>query len=75
MAHQIDTTSLNRASYASTQREWHGLGELMPMGADIETWAQHLVSRVGEVPLLASGCVLSNAVLDHDLVCHLLSPS
>lgn len=40
MAHQIDTTSLNRASYASTKREWHGLGELMPMGADIETWAQ-----------------------------------
>ena len=40
MAHQIDTTSLNRASYASTQREWHGLGELMPMGSDIETWAQ-----------------------------------
>lgn len=40
MAHQIDTTSLNRASYASTQREWHGLGELMPVGADIETWAQ-----------------------------------
>lgn len=40
MAHQIDTTSLNRASYASTRREWHGLGELMPAGADIETWAQ-----------------------------------
>lgn len=40
MAHQIDTTSLNRASYASTKREWHGLGELMPVGADIETWAQ-----------------------------------
>lgn len=38
--HQIDTTSLNRASYASTKREWHGLGELMPVGADIETWAQ-----------------------------------
>ena len=38
--HQIDTTSLNRASYASTQREWHGLGELMPAGQDIETWAQ-----------------------------------
>ena len=38
--HQIDTTSLNRASYASTRREWHGLGELMPAGADIETWAQ-----------------------------------
>lgn len=40
MAHQIDTVSLNRASYASTKREWHGLGELMPAGADIETWAQ-----------------------------------
>ena len=40
MSHMIDTTSLNRASYASTQREWHGLGELMPVGADIETWAQ-----------------------------------
>lgn len=39
MAHQIDTVSLNRASYASTQREWHGLGELMPAGQDIETWA------------------------------------
>lgn len=39
MADQIDTTSLNRASYASTQREWHGLGELMPTGQDIETWA------------------------------------
>lgn len=37
--HQIDTTSLNRASYASTQREWHGLGEMMPAGQDIETWA------------------------------------
>jgi phage/plasmid-like protein (TIGR03299 family) len=40
MAHQIDTTSLNRASYASTQREWHGLGELMPVGQDVEAWAQ-----------------------------------
>jgi len=40
MSHAIDTTSLNRASYASTQREWHGLGELMPAGQDIETWAQ-----------------------------------
>ena len=40
MAHQIDTTSLNRASYASTQREWHGLGELMPAGQDIDAWAQ-----------------------------------
>jgi len=40
MSHAIDTTSLNRASYASTQREWHGLGEFMPAGQDIETWAQ-----------------------------------
>jgi len=40
MAHQLDTVSLGRASYASTQREWHGLGELMPAGQDIETWAQ-----------------------------------
>lgn len=40
MAHQIDTTSLNRASYASTQREWHGLGELMPAGQDIDAWAE-----------------------------------
>ena len=39
MAHEIDTTSIGRASYASTQREWHGLGQLMPAGADIETWA------------------------------------
>lgn len=39
MAHQIDTTSLGRASYASTQREWHGLGELMPAGKSIEEWA------------------------------------
>lgn len=39
MAHQIDTTSLGRASYASTQREWHGLGEFMPVGTDLETWA------------------------------------
>ena len=39
MAHQLDTVSLGRASYASTKREWHGLGELMPAGQDIETWA------------------------------------
>ena len=36
--HQIDTTSLNRASYASTQREWHGLGQLMPIGQTVEQW-------------------------------------
>ena len=40
MAHQIDTVSLGRASYASTQREWHGLGELLPRGADLDTWAR-----------------------------------
>ena len=38
MAHQIDTFSIGRASYASTQREWHGLGELMPVGATVEQW-------------------------------------
>lgn len=40
MAHQLDTVSLGRASYASTQREWHGLGELMPAGQDIDAWAE-----------------------------------
>lgn len=40
MAHQIDTTSIGRASYASTQREWHGLGELMPAGQDVDAWAK-----------------------------------
>jgi phage/plasmid-like protein (TIGR03299 family) len=38
MAHMIDTLSKGRASYASTQREWHGLGELMPAGQTIEQW-------------------------------------
>jgi hypothetical protein len=38
MAHQIDTTSRATASYASTQREWHGLGELMPAGQTVEQW-------------------------------------
>lgn len=28
------------AQYASTQREWHGLGQLMPAGQPIEVWAQ-----------------------------------
>ena len=37
--HQIDTTSIGRASYASTQREWHGLGELLPQGQPLEVWA------------------------------------
>lgn len=36
--HQIDTTSKAFASYASTQREWHGLGQLMPAGASVEEW-------------------------------------
>lgn len=40
MSHEIDTTSIGRASYASTQREWHGLGKLMPADQDIETWVQ-----------------------------------
>jgi len=40
MAHMIDTTSIGRASYASTQREWHGLGEMMPAGQDVEQWAK-----------------------------------
>lgn len=39
MAHQIDTTSIGCASYASTEREWHGLGETMVRGASIEEWA------------------------------------
>jgi phage/plasmid-like protein (TIGR03299 family) len=39
MAHQIMIKN-GVAQYASTQREWHGLGELMPAGQDIETWAQ-----------------------------------
>ena len=38
MAHMIDTTSKAFASYASTQREWHGLGQLMPAGASVEEW-------------------------------------
>lgn len=38
MAHQIDVTSRATASYASTKREWHGLGQLMVPGATIEEW-------------------------------------
>jgi len=38
MAHMIDTTSRATASYASTQREWHGLGQMMTTGASIEEW-------------------------------------
>jgi phage/plasmid-like protein (TIGR03299 family) len=39
MAHQI---SINNgvAQYASTRREWHGLGQLMMPGATIEQWQQ-----------------------------------
>jgi phage/plasmid-like protein (TIGR03299 family) len=37
MAHQISFVG-NKAQYASTQREWHGLGQLMPIGATIEEW-------------------------------------
>ena len=40
MAHQIDETSIGRASYASTQREWHGLGELMLPGQTVEQWQE-----------------------------------
>ena len=40
MAHQIDTVSIGRASYASTQREWHGLGQLMPAGQSVEQWQE-----------------------------------
>lgn len=38
MAHMIDTTSRSTASYASTQREWHGLGQLMAPNQTIEDW-------------------------------------
>ena len=38
MAHEIDTQSRSTASYASTRREWHGLGQLMTAGASIEEW-------------------------------------
>ena len=37
MAHQIAITN-GIAQYASTQREWHGLGQLMPIGATVEEW-------------------------------------
>lgn len=37
MAHQIAITN-GIAQYASTQREWHGLGQLMPLGATVEEW-------------------------------------
>jgi phage/plasmid-like protein (TIGR03299 family) len=39
MAHQIAINN-NVAQYASTQREWHGLGQLMTRGATVEEWQQ-----------------------------------
>ena len=39
MAHQIAITN-GIAQYASTQREWHGLGQLMPAGQSVEQWQQ-----------------------------------
>lgn len=39
MAHQISIVN-GVAQYASTQREWHGLGQLMPIGASVEEWQQ-----------------------------------
>ncbi|MGH7746127.1 MAG: DUF932 domain-containing protein [Candidatus Dormibacteria bacterium] len=38
MSHEIDEVSKGRASYASTKKEWHGLGELMVAGQSIEEW-------------------------------------
>lgn len=38
--HAIDTVSLGRASYASTEREWHTLGELMEPGQSVEEWQE-----------------------------------
>ena len=37
MAHEIAITN-GVAQYASTQREWHGLGQLMQAGASVEDW-------------------------------------
>jgi len=37
MAHQISIVN-GVAQYASTQREWHGLGQLMPVGQTVEQW-------------------------------------
>lgn len=37
MAHQIMIKN-GVAQYASTQREWHGLGQLMPAGQSVEEW-------------------------------------
>lgn len=38
MAHELYTNAAGTTSYASTQREWHGLGQLMPAGAAVEEW-------------------------------------
>ena len=38
MAHQIYINTTGTASYASTQREWHGLGQMMPVNAPLEVW-------------------------------------
>jgi len=40
MAHQIHINTTGTASYASTQREWHGLGQLMPAGQSVEQWQE-----------------------------------
>lgn len=40
MAHQIHINTTGTASYASTQREWHGLGQLMPAGQSVEKWQE-----------------------------------
>ncbi len=37
MAHEIAFVN-GKAQYASTQREWHGLGQMMPAGASVEEW-------------------------------------
>jgi phage/plasmid-like protein (TIGR03299 family) len=39
MAHQIAITN-GVAQYASTQREWHGLGQMMLPGQSIEKWQE-----------------------------------
>ena len=40
MAHQLYTNATGTTSYASTQREWHGLGQLMLPGQSIEKWQE-----------------------------------
>lgn len=39
MSHEIAFFN-GLAQYASTQREWHGLGQLMPAGQPLEVWAK-----------------------------------